>query len=513
MENNKKRNKDKNMRNIQNDNIGTKASALKAKEDAAYARMVASEYKSVKNKMVKSENKTEHKTENSGTKIINGKINEKIKEEGNDASEIKRAEPENAKETKKEKKADVEHVRAVLISSLKILLPVAACVIVIAVIASFVNVKKNKEEADEVSNVEETVIEPLEENAYAEVNELMNAFYTALADGDMDTVKALKDHNEDKELITYEKKSEFIEAYENINCYTKKGLVENSYFVYVTYDLKVNGIETRAPGLEAFYVYPGADGSLQIDGRKEESTMSALRIITNQDDVVDLYKKVDVSYAEAVAADAALNDFLTELPNQIKASVGEALAQLETQTSDNTENTDVPAETEGGESDTPSEPVSEAAAEPESAQEQPPQNQVVNQTVRAVDTVNVRSSDSEEADKLGKVEPGTELTRIEEKINGWSKVIFEGREAYIKSDYLEVVAANATEEPAGTNAAVGSVTAITNVNVRNAADQGAEKVGTAQGGASYELLEDMGEWYKINFNGSVAYVKAEYFTH
>ena len=146
-------------------------------------------------------------------------------------------------------------------------------------------------------------------------------------------------------------------------------------------------------------------------------------------------------------------------------------------------------------------------------------NQAVNQIVRATSTVNVRSSDSEEADRIGKVDLGTELTRVEERINGWSKVIFEGKEAYIKSDYLEVVTAD-TEQPENsadattptTNTSTGTtVVASTNVNVRNNPSQDADKIGTAQGGNSYELLEDQGEWFKINYNGQDGYVKSEFF--
>ncbi len=101
--------------------------------------------------------------------------------------------------------------------------------------------------------------------------------------------------------------------------------------------------------------------------------------------------------------------------------------------------------------------------------------------------------------------PGTELTRIEERINGWSKVIYEGTEAYIKSDYLEVIS---TEEA---GEVIGSVKATTNVNVRSAASQDSEKLGVAQADTSYELLQDLGEWYRIKYNGITGYVKAEFF--
>ncbi|MDE6365051.1 MAG: SH3 domain-containing protein, partial [Lachnospiraceae bacterium] len=164
-------------------------------------------------------------------------------------------------------------------------------------------------------------------------------------------------------------------------------------------------------------------------------------------------------------------------------------------------------------------PTETAAAEPAAAEpeqqpaqeetppepEQPLENKTVNQIVRTTDTVNVRSSDSEEADKIGKAQAGTELTRIEERVNGWSKVIFEDKEAYIKSDYLEVLTAEATVEP------IGTITARTNVNVRSQANQESSKLGTAQAGSSYDLLEEQGEWFKINYNGITGFVKAEFF--
>ena len=390
-----------------------------------------------------------------------------------------------------------EQVKTIAISALKVLLPVAACAIVIAFIISIVS-STGSEDADSVANLDknsETVQytdEPLQENAYEGVNELMGRFFKALAEGDMDTIVALRDYNDDTSLITYEKRSEYIEEYTNVTCYTKPGLEENSFFVYVSYDVKIKDIDTMAPGLNAFYVYTSEDGNLKIDGDMESNVDAAFKLVTNQDDVVDLYNRIDVDYNTAVASDEALNTFMEELPGKVTTSVGEALAQLEGQN----EETATAQESEAGEAESTQEPQPE---------EEQPQNQAVNQLVRAIDTVNVRKSDSEEADRIGKVSPGTELTRIEERINGWSKVIYEGTEAYIKSDYLEVIS---TEEA---GEVIGSVKATTNVNVRSAASQDSEKLGVAQADTSYELLQDLGEWYRIKYNGITGYVKAEFF--
>ncbi len=433
----------------------------------------------------------------------------------------------------KVKSASSMDIKVMAVTALKVLLPVAACVLVVATVISFVNAKRDKDssaaimpmeqetqEAKESAEMEVTE-DALEVNAHEDVNALMTAFYQALADGDIETVKTLKDSTTDIELMTYQKKSEFIESYDNITCYTKKGLEENSYFVYVSYEVKIKDIDTKGPGLIAFYVYTNEEGKMVIDGEMDENIDAALKLVTVQDDVKDLFQRVDVKYQEAVKADESLNTFLTELPQQMEIALGQELANMETQPQEDTSNADSSnadsSNTEESNSETTSD--TEAGEQPaagESQQEELPQNQAVNQIVKATSTVNVRSSDSEMADKIGRIEIGTELTRTEERINGWSKVIFEGREAYIKSDYLEVVS---TQEPAadepvqgeGDAAATKKAMATTNVNVRNAPNQEADKIGTAQAGVTYDVLEDLGEWYQINYNGQQGYVKAEFF--
>lgn len=407
-----------------------------------------------------------------------------------------------------------EHVKVIAVSALKIIAPVAACAIVIAAIISYVGTRKNAANSVAVSGIEDSEVgstlvlsdEPLEENAHSDVNELMNKFYQALADGDTDVIKTLRDYNDDTEILQYEKKSEFIEAYDNITCYTKPGLDDSSYFVYVSYEVKVKDIETEAPGLNAFFVYTNDEGNLVIDGNMEEDVTAAFKLVTNQDDVVDLYNRIDVSYNEAIASDEELDSFMAELPMQIKTSVGEALAQLEVQNAESQASTEEASEANSSTTDTND--VTE--------------NTTVDQQVKTTDTVNVRSSDSQTADKVGKAAVGTELKRTEIKANGWSKVIFEGNEAYIKSEFLEVVSSNevadtttasatADNTTTTTEAASGKVEALTNVNIRQSASQTSTKLGTAVAGNTYDLLGVEGEWYKISFNGSTGYGKAEYF--
>lgn len=413
----------------------------------------------------------------------------------------------------KEQKGLVEFVKKNIRSILKIGIPVIVCIAIVVVAVKLINSKTKKDVDDTIAMVEnqsegvtidESALkdEPLETDAYSDVKALMDSFYIALADGDIDTVQSLKDATDDTELVTYEKKSEYIESYNNMICYTKKGVEPDSYFVYEYYEVKFINIDTMAPGLNTWYVYKNEEGNLQIDGDMDESINAYPKLVTSQSDVVDLFNKVDVAYADAIQSDETLNAFLAALPEELKTSVGEALAEAEKTTDDSEEN-------------------AEEEAEETESEDEIPTDQTVNQIVKATDTINVRKSDSEEADKLGKLAQGTEVTRVEDKANGWSRIIFEDQEAYVKSDYLEVVSENEevadnqdddTEQDASSVNAGASVTAQTNVNVRNQPGETSDKIGTATAGTSYTVKETLNDgWIAIDYKGQTGYAKAEFF--
>ena len=160
-------------------------------------------------------------------------------------------------------------------------------------------------------------------------------------------------------------------------------------------------------------------------------------------------------------------------------------------------------EGESGES-TEEQPVSEEGTD----QTQQPETPVDAgpQYATATTTVNVRSSDSERADKLGKVTNGTRVQVQEVRVNGWTKIVFEGKDGYIKSEYLQL------EESAAGFETIGTVTATTNINVRSAASETAERLGVLAGGSTLDLIANENGWCKVKYNGQVGYVKSDYVT-
>lgn len=386
--------------------------------------------------------------------------------------------------------------------------------------------------ATQVQSTEAIPNVPMEVNAYPEINSLMKKYYNAAAEGDMETIKSLKDYSDQAELLRIQEKSKYLESYDDINCYTKPGPIENSYVVYVTYYAKFHDIDQKVTGLNTYIVCRKADDSYYIHDCSEDESMKEYRTnVTKQDDVVDLFNKVQVEYNEAVTENEELAAFLTDLSEKLKTAVGDALAEAETAgETETTEEVQEPADNAG-----------EAAAS----------------RVKATDVVNVRKSDSETADSLGKAQVGDEFALLENRANGWSKIDYNGQEAFIKSEFLEAVseepenagdenaeagneADNAgntdnTDNTANTNntdntgnnsqadtpgAGDGAPSAnvpnsgtyrlTTTVNIRKSASETADRLGVGYYGDEVEILMKQADgWTKVKFKGEVGYIKTD----
>ena len=363
---------------------------------------------------------------------------------------------------------------------------------------------------------EETLVvpdEPLEEDAYAEVNTVVKKYYQAMAEGDIDTLLSIATGLDEKEQIKIAKKSEYVESYPTVICYTKKGPTQDSHIVYAYYEVKLVDFETLTPGMNALYVCKNESGAYYINGETQgDDVIDYCEIISAQDDVVDLVNTVQVKYNEVKATDVELSRFLDELPDILTAAVGEELAKIEVEA-----NAAAAAEAQAAIE------TEEASAE-ETSEEETEETQVVVKTVRTTAVVNVRSSDSVSADKVGKAELGKEYKLLEEKANGWSKIEFEGEEAFIKTEYLEAVEEEVVEveegdeedeedaeEAAANSPTSGTATVTDTVNIRKSASTSADKLGVCYPGEELEVVMKQADgWTKVKYNGKTGYVKSEF---
>lgn len=416
-------------------------------------------------------------------------------------------------------KAKFEALKNWLVRYSKIVLPVilVVCVALTIVIAMQANKRKVEQEEtvvapEENTGEDEALLEvpevPLEKDAVPGINELFDVYYKAMVEGDTATMEKMVYYMDATEILRAAETSKYIDSYPPLEIYTKAGPKEGTYIAYVYAELKFHDYDKPIPGMRTYYVCTNEDGELYIneDGEESDNELHYMREVQLQGDVIDLNNKAAEAYNKMVVDDPQLADFLLELRAEIEKNVGEALARAE--------ESEEPEE--GAEEETPEETGEEAPVE-------------VVTKVKTTDVVNIRTSDSETADKLGKAAVGDEFELLEEKGNGWSKIKYDGGEAYIKSDFLEpsetMTASNDgqtengeeeepqeqadnTDESAATN---GTVRVKETVRIRSGASENSEKIATAYMGETFDVIMKQADgWTKIKYNGQTAYVKSDY---
>ena len=357
------------------------------------------------------------------------------------------------------------------------------------------NVQEMSEQATAVPAPEEV---PMAENLDDEVASLVESYYNAMAEGDTETLTAIHDSLSTADILRFEVTSKFIEGYAACDIYVKKGLTEDSVLACVYYRACFYNHPEEFPGYQMLYLSRDDQGKLYIknDVNFTEEENEYIIKVANQDDVKEFHNRVTNEYNELMLAQPELLDYLGELSGQIDKAVGNELEAIGV----------AMAEQNIGEDGQPGEENPEEPGQGNEAEVTEPPVASGPMYAVATTTVNVRSSDSEKADKLGKVANGTRVQVQEVQINGWTKIVFEGKDGYIKSEFLQM------EESAADLEVIGKVTATANINVRAAASSGAERLGLLSGGQSLELLAVEDGWCKVKYNGQVGYVSAEYVT-
>lgn len=404
-------------------------------------------------------------------------------------------------------------VRDFIVSHSKIIFPVFVIAVVAFTVVIALNLNQEKasaeekdgepeytmfsdlgDEAEDPAQADVPTDVPLVANEDSAVRELIDSYYNAWATGDMDTLVSVYDEISGNDLLQYQETSRYLDKYVALEVYTKQGFTEGSVIAYVYYRVCFVDHEEEFPGYETMYICSDEQGKLYIKNENNftQEERDYITTVSGQDDVKEFNNRVTAEYNALMMENSSLLSYLEEVGRQVEISMGVALAQRNTdsgQEADAQEGEDSGEETpQEGSTSEPQEPVQEATPE----------------YATATTTVNVRSSDSEKADKLGKVTQGTRLQVQEVRINGWTKVVYQGKDGYIKSDYLQFSESVANQD------VIGTVTATTTVNIRAAASETAERLGQLPEGESLNLLAVENGWCKVVYNNQAAYVKADY---
>ncbi len=125
--------------------------------------------------------------------------------------------------------------------------------------------------------------------------------------------------------------------------------------------------------------------------------------------------------------------------------------------------------------------------------------------------LNVRSGPSTKNHKVGMVVKGTRLTILATQ-GVWYKISYNGKTAYVHSDYVKL---ESTSTPSTGSGNVGTVigkatVTASSLNVRSGAGTNYKRIGSLPRNRQVELLAKQGAWYKIKYGSGVGYVHGDY---
>jgi len=220
------------------------------------------------------------------------------------------------KKTNNKKKSIRKKKRA---GRLKMILPylaiilVAACLIIAVIfVTGRQGIEHTNPSAVELDRQSQSVddTERMEKDMNPGIADLVRRYFQAVKVADAEGLREIvvSDTPVSEESLKYE--SEFIEGYSNISCYSIKGIVEGTYIVYISYDIKFLGIDTKVPSLVRFYICENEDGTMYINFRRQDGeVLTYMQEVASWQEVRDLVTQVNVQAEEAYAADAKLKAF------------------------------------------------------------------------------------------------------------------------------------------------------------------------------------------------------------
>ena len=396
--------------------------------------------------------------------------------------------PRKAKSAGSFRESMAKNYRYFIVGGLFLILVI---VLVIFLATRGTDVVKEGEQNSAIEDIASSVEVPkdkYEQDAYPNVNTICTSYMNATSIGDSDTIASLSNALSDERRAFFEAQAQYISQYADYHFYTKAGPEENSYLVLVTYTLQIVSDANKLPALCSLYVCTDESGTLYINNSDlSENDEAYILALASQDDFKQLQDDVQLAYNDMLEKNPDLSARVTELRGQINSDVQ---AKLEAKKQ---------AETEAAAAQAAEEAAALAAANAK--------------TVRATDVVNIRSSSSTDSEVLGKTSQGQEFTRYEVLENGWSKIDYNGQEAYIKTEYLEEVnqeaGAESSEVAANVREPGSTITVKENANIRSQPNTDSDSLGKASSGDTFTLVEEKDGWCKFTYDGKDAYIRSD----
>lgn len=169
------------------------------------------------------------------------------------------------------------------------------------------------QDATESVTPTETPADPLEKNAYPEINTLISTYYEALGNRDVEKLRTVVDNVNTSEESKIEN-SQYIDGYSNVEVYTKKGLADDTYVVFAAYNYICTGISTPVPALSQLYVIKDETSyKISQEAENDAEIQAYVSGLLEEDDVKKLISDTQAAYTAAQESDPDLKNFLENL--------------------------------------------------------------------------------------------------------------------------------------------------------------------------------------------------------
>ena len=328
--------------------------------------------------------------------------------------------------------------------------------VIVILILAVVGIFLNKDDEQTGVQYSEDGVEVFQVNANPDIMALIEEYYACYAIGDFETLQTLAAPFSSHELAYMEFLSQYVESYQNLTYYTKSGLDASSYMVNVYLEMKFEGVETLAPGLDFFYVRRNEEGKLYIDNSYSEYNMknndnpldmnvhNLIKEHEQHEDLIALLTDTTVKFNTAIESDENLYKMVNEtIPAAASAWMADIVQGTETPELEVPE-TEVPEisemETEV-ESEVESESEENSEVESESEEESETASEVLSFPEGTVITIEeatkVRKEMTTESDVVATLYKGDKVTVVMSYAEGWTKVKWGNKTGYIRTDLLQ----------------------------------------------------------------------------
>lgn len=151
-------------------------------------------------------------------------------------------------------------------------------------------------------------------NGYPNINVLVGRYYDALMSNDDKKLSKYTDSVENIDPLKRKINAEYIESYQNLDCYTMPGMVEGTYIVAALYQLKYKNISTVTPYFDCYYVCTDLSGNIYITNKPVSDEISAYNQLMYESNTIrELAQHVASEYDAALKNDEQLAEFVKNL--------------------------------------------------------------------------------------------------------------------------------------------------------------------------------------------------------